>query len=204
MINKINEHIYEFLALYAQRPSVRNLNGLEYEGSLVLWTVLRSLPEVSTIIESGVSIGVSSWLIEQTRPDCRLIHIEPNAASIQFKTRGLYLTEDFTHMTKETLGHGPAFAFFDDHQDILPRLEKCLELGIEHTLWDDNWDCPRSDHMSQRLYNKFNLATDIKARWEKVKSKFAETFEFTHVGDLHFSSQPYNPHETLTYIRLEK
>ena len=204
-VPEINGYIKEFLELYAKRPSVRNLMGLEYEGSLVLWHVLKQLPKVSAIIESGVATGMSSWLIETTRPNCHLVHLEPRLEAIKYKTKGQYLSTDFMRCTSRDLGlreDDSVLAFFDDHQDILPRLERCLELGIEHTLWDDNWDGICSDHMSQRLYYKFYLAEDIKARWDKVKVKFAETFEFSHVGDLKLKTQPYNHHENLTYIRL--
>ena len=197
----------EFMALYEKRPIERNLGGLECESSLVVWWVLKSIPELTHVIECGVFLGQTSWLIENTRPDVATCHSDP-ALPVLFnhlchRTRGRYTVLDFLDFSYFPKASGTTLAFFDDHQDVLPRLEMCIERGIRHVLLDDNWK-GLGDHMTWWLYQNTPLIPDIAKRMECVSKQIAEQIEFRHVQNLGGLLAAQAQHQNMTYLRLKE
>ena len=197
----------EFLRFYEGRPVKVNSDGLQCESSFVLWWVLKSLPELTHVIECGVAHGASSWLLEKTRPDVAIIHSDPilkgDLKFLWHKTqRGLYTPVDFLSKEFPSSFAGPTtLAFFDDHQDVLPRLELCLERGIRHVLFDDNWR-DQSDHASLWQYQSASPKVTSMNRFTAVAEHILEQVEFRsvrHLGGL-FVSQV--AHQNMTYLQL--
>ncbi len=207
--DELTARIRQFLSLYENRPIQQNIGGLQCEGSFLLWYVLREL-DVEEIVECGVWEGQSSWLIEQARPDCLLVHSDPlfehGFDFLRYKTKnGIYTSVDFLAMANEHVSLFPrsgskTLAFFDDHMDVLPRLEECIRLGIQHILLDDNWHS-LSDHLTLWLYQNIPLSGRTKQRVDAVIPHIAEQCEFPLIDNPIFSRQARQ--QNMTYLRLE-
>jgi hypothetical protein len=107
------------------------------------------------VFESGVWRGFSTWLIEQAAPQAEIHCFDPlfmlqhliprrRLGKIYRSPRAQYSTQDFSCAPIRELaaGRADALAFFDDHQNKLPRLLQCKAAGIKHIVFDDNLVAP--------------------------------------------------------------
>jgi hypothetical protein len=81
-------------------------------------------------------------MIEKALPQANVFCIEPASEGIIYKTdRADYTTDDFLGFDWPSLGSALAstLVFFDDHQDVFPRLKLCRNLGIKAVILDDNY-----------------------------------------------------------------
>ncbi|NJR57613.1 MAG: hypothetical protein HC769_01360 [Cyanobacteria bacterium CRU_2_1] len=96
------------------------------------------------VIESGIWRGFSTWLIDSMLPSSQLFCLDP-VLMMPFKfesayrpKRAIYSTQDFSCFGFSSETASQACVIFDDHQNVLPRLEQALHYGIEHVMLDDN------------------------------------------------------------------
>jgi hypothetical protein len=143
------ESLREFAPLFEHRP-FDNVQGLRGVSAFALyWFVRRLAP--STIVEVGVWRGFSTWLLEQAAPSAAvhcfdpiffLEHLIPRwrMGRVYRSPRARYSSQDFSCAPIREIAGGQedALAFFDDHQDKLPRLRQCAAAGIRHVVFDDN------------------------------------------------------------------
>lgn len=191
----------EFTAIYDKRPIERNAGGLECESSLIVWWVLRNIAELRHVIECGVYLGQTSWLMEKTRPDVTMVHSDVVPHDLCHQTRGRYTLLDFLDGNFPKVPGSTTLVVFDDHQDVLPRLEMCIKRGIGHVLLDDNWK-GLGDHMTWWLYQNTPLIPDIAKKVAHVSKHVAEQVEFRHVQNLGGLLALQTPHQNMTYLRL--
>ena len=171
----------EFLSLYEKRPFTKNICGLPTLGHYCLWTILKEIMP-KTIIESGIMRGATTWLIENTCPDAELICIDPRPELIPIKSdcsvarpidngwfyhiskKAKYQTKDFClDNFSQITNKADAFVYFDDHMDVLPRLEHCKKFGIQNILFDDNYHSTGgSDHRSLYMLQNCKIGEKIK------------------------------------------
>ena len=145
------ESLHEFAALFEHRP-FDNVQGLRGVSAFALyWFVRRLAPRA--IIEVGVWRGFSTWLLEQAAPSAEvhcfdpiffLEHLIPRwrMGRVYRSRRARYSSQDFScaPIREIVAGRADTLAFFDDHQDKLPRLRQCAAAGIRHVVFDDNRD----------------------------------------------------------------
>lgn len=131
----------EFLPHFHRRPIRDNQGGMRSVGLFNVWFLLTRL-RPDSVIESGVWKGQSTWLIEDTLPNAKIFSIDPNLSLREYVSgRARYSQTDFLGQDLHAMGfrYPETLAFFDDHQDVLPRLELCRMQGIRHVILDDNY-----------------------------------------------------------------
>jgi len=143
----------EFAGVMRRRP-FDNEQGLRGVSAFALYWFVRQLTP-SVVFEVGVWRGFSTWLIEQAAPVAELhcfdpfFMVEPLIPARRIgrtyrSPRARYSTQDFSCAPIRELaaGRADAVAFFDDHQNKLPRLRQCRAAGVRHAIFDDNLAAP--------------------------------------------------------------
>jgi len=149
---RLLEKLREFALIMKQRP-FDNEQGLRGVSAFALyWFIQEVAPTV--VFEVGVWKGFSTWLIRRAAPDAKVFAFDPlvllegllDPAKIGATYRDpnvSYSHQDFSCTVAELAANSRALAFFDDHQNKLPRLLQAKAAGIKHIIFDDNdADCP--------------------------------------------------------------
>ena len=128
----------EFAELYEKRPIKNNHGGGHSPHYFWLWWAIKTL-KPTTVIESGVWYGQSTWLIEQTMKKPYIFCIDPEQDRIQYKSKhAQYHTNDFS--TCSWNGNiENALVFFDDHVNHHERIQQAKDFGFKHIIFDDNY-----------------------------------------------------------------
>jgi hypothetical protein len=192
--DEMREGLPEFARLYRHRPIRDNSGGMMIPHMYVLWLILRKV-RPSVVIESGVFRGQSTWLIEQACPEAAVICFEPRIDNIVYtSSRATYVRGDFLAYGKD-LSASRAFAFFDDHQDALPRIKHCKWIGIKEMMFDDNYPPGKGDCYSikkiifgsgfepKRRISSFQR-NDLFTRVLRKAFRLAHYDPFAPIGDL--------------------
>ena len=94
-----------FLEMYAKRPALHhnvqnNPCGIRLNHAFALWSIVRHI-QPTTLIESGVNTGLSTYVMRHAAPKARIISIDPlaEALSMGCRRQGVDLT-DFKHDEK--------------------------------------------------------------------------------------------------------
>lgn len=138
----LSEQMEQFADLYDQRP-FNNTGGIRFDSAFAYYYFLkRIVPEV--VIESGFWRGFSTWLIDSILPNIDLHCLDPvlmmplNLPKCYRSSRAGYSTQDFSCCNFGLDPSAQNCAIFDDHQNVVPRIEQSLRHGIQHVLLDDN------------------------------------------------------------------
>ena len=85
----------DFISLYEKRPVKNNKGGMLFTHMFYFYLMLKNLkPEL--VIESGVYKGQSTWLIESTLPNSKIISIDINLNSREYiSKKAEYRSLDF-------------------------------------------------------------------------------------------------------------
>lgn len=151
--DELIESLQRFAKVMETRPFA-NRQGLRGVSAFALyWFVSRIAPSV--VFEVGVWRGFSTWLIEQAAPNAEvhcfdpLFVLQPYVSRWKLgrtyrSPRARYSSDDFScaPIREIAAGRDDALAFFDDHQNKLPRLRQCRDAGIKHVVFDDNLPTP--------------------------------------------------------------
>lgn len=192
--NELLDALREFAAAFRRRP-FDNEQGLRGVSAFALyWFVRRIAPSV--VFEVGVWRGFSTWLIEQAAPSAELHCLDPlftiepliprwRLGRKYRSPRARYSTQDFSCAPIRELvaGRRDALAFFDDHQNKLPRLLQCRAAGIGHVIFDDNFVAPYTHRTleHERADDPDLLAREIES-YETFPALWPVDFRY---GDLH-------------------
>jgi len=149
----------EFINMYRNRPGDLSLQSPNH--AFALWFTVRQL-RPKYIIESGVYEGGSTWLMRQAAGnDTMIISLDPAKLVRWWDTWGMsmnkthyLLQSDFRDLSEMNWDEyipkaerDLALVMLDDHQSVMKRVKKLLELGFTHTWSDDNYhyDEPGAD-----------------------------------------------------------
>lgn len=125
-----------------------------------LWFALQHL-KPTHVIESGIWLGQSTWLIEQSVPNAELYCIDPVQHQIRYKSkRAKYYTKDFSRIRWEL--PNTTLCFFDDHQNAKKRIVLCQNLGLRWAIFDDNYAPGHGDCYSVKKILSPKHPIDIK------------------------------------------
>lgn len=139
------KHIDEFNELYAQRPIKDNSGGMKSAHMFPSWYIIKQL-KPKFLIESGVWKGLGTWFFEQASPETEITSIDPVPMfRVYTSPNAQYQTEDFLYTDWSHLSNNDTLVFFDDHQNCIPRLKKCLELGLKKVIIEDNYPPSQGD-----------------------------------------------------------
>jgi hypothetical protein len=173
--------LYEFADALKRRPFA-NVQGLRGVSAFALyWFVRQVRPTI--VFEVGVWKGFSTWIIEQAAPEAEVHCFDPlfflqpflDAAQIGAtyrSPRAHYSAQDFScaDVAQAVERHERPLAFFDDHQNKLPRLLQARDAGIREIVFDDNTtyhdthrtleherENPRSLALLERLLERYEI-----------------------------------------------
>ena len=111
----IKSELPDFLKLYNNRPIYDNKGGMGAPHCFATYYMIKKLNK-PFIIESGIWRGQSTWLIEKTCPNAKLLCIDPNLQYIKYKSNNAtYTTKDWN--TLDIKNSEETLCFFDDHQN---------------------------------------------------------------------------------------
>jgi hypothetical protein len=134
----ILEQLEKFKIIYEHRPIKDNIHGMRFQHMFATYFILKKI-NPSFIIESGIFRGQSTWLIENTLPNSKILSIDIDLtqrvyiskkaeySSIDFKDH------DFSNIPEDTL------VLFDDHVNHYERLKQAKFFNIKRIILDDNY-----------------------------------------------------------------
>lgn len=127
-----------FLELYASRPIRDNPFGMALNHSWATWYLLDQL-RPALVVESGVWQGHSTWLIERTLPDARILSFDIDLSNRRYiSSHATYAECDLSAYDWSHLEKSSALVFLDDHQNAYERLQLMGWLGFDRIIFEDN------------------------------------------------------------------
>jgi len=149
------DHLDEFLDLYQKRPHQSNTCGMRLSHSLAIWTIAKRL-QPTTIIESGINAGQSTYFFRKACPQAKIISIDPletpicqQAARWIDTTNNEYMTgKKFTdfdainwqeRIANQDIDPATTLILMDDHQGFFNRMKTFVRYGFRHLINDDNY-----------------------------------------------------------------
>lgn len=144
----LNE-LRQFAEIIKNRP-FQNEYGLRGVSAFALYWFIKKI-DPTLVVEVGVWRGFGTWLIEQAAPNAEIICMDPifmfegyldmdRVGRVYRSGRAQCSAQDFSCSRIMTIAaeHARPMAFFDDHQNKLPRLFQAREAGIKDIVFDDN------------------------------------------------------------------
>lgn len=142
---ELRDSLSEFQSLYNERPIKDNTGGMKSAHMFPSWFAIKKL-RPKLLIESGVWRGLGTWFFRQASPDSHIVCIDPSPKfRLLTDSRAEYRTEDFLAINWDKYDTSDSLVFFDDHQNCLPRLKRCLELGFGKVMVEDNYPPSQGD-----------------------------------------------------------
>ena len=215
-----------FAKVMKHRP-FDNEQGLRGVSAFALyWFVRRIAPNV--VFEVGVWRGFSTWLIEQAAPAAEVHSFDPlftfqhlipkrRMGKTYRSPRARYSSDDFSCAPiRDLVAARPnALAFFDDHQNKLPRLLQCKAAGIKHIVFDDNLSEPYTHRTLEHeratdatllereidVYETFPALWPVDLRFGNLHLQEAG-MDFPVERELRDIYRDRNWHSYVTYVRL--
>ena len=155
-------HLDEFKELYNNRPIPENDGGMKSGHMFPAWYIVKKL-KPKFLIESGVWKGLGTWFFHMASPDTKIFSIEPEPRYIVLRGDDVdYQTEDFLDIDwTSKLDPSETLVFFDDHQNCLPRIKKCEELGFKKIIVEDNYPVNQGDcYTPKKILSKRDYIID--------------------------------------------
>ncbi|MDA7769905.1 hypothetical protein N8925_01185 [Candidatus Pelagibacter sp.] len=138
-----------FIPIYKTRPIKANYHGMMFPHMFATYFILRKLkPEF--VIESGVYKGQSTWLIEKSLPDAKILSIDIDLKQRSYiSNKARYSNVDFKYHDFSNIPDN-TLAFFDDHQSHLDRIRETKFFNIKHIILEDNYPALCGDFLTMR------------------------------------------------------
>ena len=134
----ILEELEKFKIIYAQRPIKDNIHGMRFQHMFATYFILKKI-NPSFVIESGVFRGQSTWLIENTLPNSKILSIDVDLTQRVYISKKAeysnidFKDHDFSNLPEDTL------VFFDDHVNHYERLKQAKFFNIKKIILEDNY-----------------------------------------------------------------
>lgn len=172
-----------------------NDGGMSSPDMFTLFIALKKI-KPALVIESGVWNGWSTKLIRKSvAPDCKIICLDPREIPKEgFRDTNLntiyYTGKDFIDFKNLDLNSPlhyipkdlKTLAFFDDHIDVMQRLEECKEKNFQHLFFNDNYPVGCGSHRT--LTHIFSDKKEKEKVEEMIKTQliFPNVFKGTVKG----------------------
>ena len=108
------------------------------------------------IVESGIFKGQSTWLIEKTLPEAKILSIDIDLNQREYISKSknvIYSNDDFINHDYSYLPDN-SLVFFDDHQNALERIFAAYSFGFRHIIFEDNYPKLQGDCYSlKKIYH---------------------------------------------------
>ena len=135
-ISEILAEIEVFKNLYKQRPIKNNIHGMKFQHMFATYFLLKKF-KPSFVIESGVLRGQSTWLIENTLPNSKILSIDIDLSQRVYISKKAeysnidFKDQDFSNLPEDTL------VFLDDHVNHYERLQQARFFNIKKIILED-------------------------------------------------------------------
>ena len=189
----VKEYIKElqiFKEIYKQRPIQNNVHGMLFPHMFATYFILKKI-NPSFVIESGVFKGQSTWLIEKTLPNTKILSIDINLNQREYISKKAkysdkdFKYQDFSNIPSDTL------VFFDDHVNHYERLKQANFFNIKNIILEDNYNFKGGDfytlkHAYQNVgfNHKYTRLSHIKTFYiflvEILKKIFLKNYYFSN------------------------
>ena len=138
------EEIKEFGNLYKNRPIKNNVHGMRFQHMFATYFILKKI-KPSFVIESGVYKGQSTWLIENTLPNSKILSIDIDLSQrVYFSQKAQYSNVDFKDQNFSNLPED-TLVFLDDHVNHYERLQQAKFFNIKKIILEDNYPVDKGD-----------------------------------------------------------
>ena len=147
--DEILNEMETFIPIYKTRPIKENYHGMMFPHMFATFFILRKLkPEF--VIESGVYKGQSTWLIEKSVPDAKILSIDIDLKQrLYISNKARYSNVDFKYHDFSNIPDN-TIVFFDDHQSHLDRIKESKFFNIKHIILEDNYPALCGDFLTMR------------------------------------------------------
>ena len=136
---EIAKTVAEFRSVFLGSPITRNFYGANFPSGLNLFCLARHLMP-TTIVESGVYKGQSSYLLASACPGAMVLAFDPSLAEVAYRAPGVvFHANDWMSTEIKCQPNSRDLCFFDDHQNQALRIVQAHERGFRHILFDDSW-----------------------------------------------------------------
>jgi hypothetical protein len=148
LLSELKIDLNTFCKIYATRPIQDNSGGMGFNHSFALWKMLRVLnPDL--IVESGIWKGHSTWLIETTLPNAKIISFDTSLELREyFSPAATYSEGDFQFYDWSSENLENSLIFFDDHQNSYSRILLAYFFGFKRLIFEDNYPIDDGDFYS--------------------------------------------------------
>ena len=142
--DEIVKELISFKEFYKNRPIKNNKHGMMFPHMFATHFILKKI-KPKFVIESGVYKGQSTWLIENTLPECQILSIDMDLSQREYISKKAnysdldYKLHDFSKLPEETL------VFFDDHVNHLERIQQSKFFNIKNIIFEDNYPSSKGD-----------------------------------------------------------
>ena len=186
----INE-LDNFLKIYNKKPIAKNIGGMTSPHCFATYFLLKYLNK-PYIIESGCWKGQSTWLIENTCPNSKLLCIEPQLNRLIYRSnKAQYTKNDWTTLTLTNTDN--TLCFFDDHQNAVDRIKHAVKNGYKYLIFEDNYPIGQGDCVSlKQTFSQNNEDTEFIKKHIKIYYEFPPVFKhkYTRWKDLWDNNYP--------------
>jgi hypothetical protein len=175
-MDNIIKSLDDFVELYKQRPLINNRGGMGAPHCFATYFIMKHLDK-PYIIESGVWKGQSTWLIEKTCPEAKLLCIDPNLYYRKYiSEKANYTTTDWEEL--DIKNPEKTLCFFDDHQNAFKRIQNAVERGFKHLIFEDNYPLGQGDCISlKQILDKDTEMSKFLKKHIEVYCEFPPVFK---------------------------
>ena len=175
LLSNLQIDLETFWSIYIDRPIQDNSGGMGFNHSFALWKMLNFL-KPDLVVESGIWKGHSTWLIETTLPNAKVISFDTKLASRQYVSpSATYIENDFQFYDWSQEDLDSSLIFFDDHQNSFNRLLLANFFGFKKMIFEDNYATNDGDFYSlNHLFSDFgfpDIQLSVKSR-KSWRTKF--------------------------------
>ncbi len=190
------DNLEEFLQVYKDRPDKTNTCGIRINHSLAIYTITKRL-QPTTIVESGVNSGQSTYFFRKAAPNANIISIDPMDKPICGQperwiddTNNEYLTgSNFVDFDQVNWGEriqsgavtpSSTLVFVDDHRGFYKRFPTLMTFGFRHVINEDNYKigegATRQDKSGFTPKQMWEKPADPETQWLFQNSKIYSEF----------------------------
>mgnify|MGYP001156791587 CR=1 FL=1 len=179
-----------FSKIYKTRPIKNNNHGMQFPHMFATYFILKKI-NPSFVIESGVFKGQSTWLIENTLPNTKILSIDIDLAQRTYISKKAQYSNldfkyhDFSNIPDNTL------VFFDDHVSHYERLMQAKFFNIKNIILEDNYSenkgdfyCIKHSYKGFGFNHNYKSISHIKTLYifliEIIKKIFIQNYNFSN------------------------
>jgi hypothetical protein len=175
--NLQTEHIYEFFELKKRSP-VMSDSGVTNDTTLIWLYALTKFIDPEIIVESGVYLGKSLWMLRQAAPNAEIHAYDISLKQLRFTDDTIHLHEDDWQTDEKIIGTPRSLCYFDDHINNCQRMMEAHARRFTNLIFDDS---PCTMNLKHFRYPGVPTAQMLLDDWLQDGDKFIWDYKGTQV-----------------------